>query len=68
MTNEKFWFVWCPSHGLPTHRHPSETAAKKEAERLARKNRGHRFFVLEALESVCVDDVQWTKLEMGMPF
>ena len=44
---EKFWMVWCPTAGVPTRRHGSESQALAEAGRLARTTNGE-FFVLEA--------------------
>lgn len=39
----KFWFVWHEAHGLPRHKHLTMNEAFKEAERLARENRGKHF-------------------------
>lgn len=55
MEHKKFWLVWKPNGALPTFKHPSYDDAKKEAERLARKNSADRFYILEALEVVSVE-------------
>lgn len=65
----KFWLVWNDGGHAPTHKHLSERDAKREAERLARKVRGQRFVVLEAVEACCVTEVHWTALvDEEMPF
>lgn len=46
----KFWMVL--GGGVPTFRHPTEGAARAEAERLARSSPGQEFVVLESLASV----------------
>lgn len=53
--SKAFWLVWSPT-GIyaPTHRHPTRTSATTEAERLAKKCPGHRFFVLEAMSVASV--------------
>lgn len=60
--NGSFWFVWCAERDAPRHKHPSLQSAEREAERLARLNRGQRFYVLESVCAICVDDVQRTDL------
>lgn len=45
---QKFWLVWSPTgHISPSKRHPSESQARAEAERLARNSNGE-FYVVEA--------------------
>lgn len=44
-----FWMVWCESGGVPTVRHATYEAADREAQRLARENRGRVFFVLRCV-------------------
>jgi len=46
----EFWMVWCEEEMPPRVKHSSETMAVLEAERLARKNPGQRFFILHCLE------------------
>lgn len=41
-----FWLVWRPNGSNPSFRHPTETSAVREAERLA-KLHGGEFFVLK---------------------
>lgn len=65
----KFWMVWNDGGYAPTHKHMTEGAARSEAERLARKARGKRFVVLEAIGACCVTEVHWTALvDKEMPF
>lgn len=44
-----FWMVWCENGGRPTFKHWERANAEREAERLARENEGHLFYVLEAV-------------------
>jgi hypothetical protein len=71
MGDKQFWLVWSPN-GLapPRFRHDTKQAAETEAVRLARLNRGEEFFVLEAVSSARVQDVQLTDLRSGddLPF
>jgi len=53
----KFWMVL--GSGNPVFHHESEQSAMKEAERLARQNRGSTFTVLEAVGTVTASDVMW---------
>lgn len=53
-----FWLVWNPERTAPVHRHNTEYSAIKEAERLARNNRGQRFIVLRSIEERVVDDMR----------
>lgn len=65
---EAFWMVWNPAGGAPTHQHGSLELAQQEAERLARKQPGRKFYVLEALELRSVDDMQRVILTHPVPF
>ena len=56
-TDEPFWLVWNPDGRSPTHKHPSESSAINEAERLARFNPGATFIVLESVCASRVDDM-----------
>lgn len=49
MNAEKFWVVWQPESGAPSHRHESRESAQREAERLAECCGKREFFVLEAI-------------------
>ena len=59
-----FWLVWNPQGSAPTHRHPTEAEACKEAERLARLNPRQRFHVLEAKCCCTLDPspVSWKRV------
>lgn len=66
-----FWLVWNPQGREPQVRHDDEESATREAERLARKNRGERFIVLRPVREVVVDDVQRFEYDLeddGLPF
>lgn len=49
MSDSKFWVVWQPESGSPTHRHESLESATAEAERLAECAPRRQFYVLEAI-------------------
>lgn len=42
-----FWLVWRPHGTHPSFKHPTETSAVREAERLAKANPGTEFHVLK---------------------
>lgn len=46
------FYVWNQRSGSPTKTHPTFDAATKEAERLAVKNPGQKFLVMEARAEV----------------
>lgn len=56
-----FWLVWNPQGHAPTRDHGSKASADREAERLARANRGQRFIVLQSVGECVVDDVQFIR-------
>ena len=49
----RFWTVWNPSAGKPSHRHSTRAFADAEAARLASANPGHQFIVLKAVGGKC---------------
>ena len=51
-----YWMVHCPTQGPSRHPHNSRAAAEAEAERLARRHPGHRFFVLGTASAHMVRD------------
>ena len=65
-----FWMVWNPQGRTPAFQHETEKQAREEAERLARANQGHRFYVLQAMASVSKIDVQWSEpdRDFELPF
>ena len=63
-----FWMVLSDNLGsTPTFRHGAEHKAREEAARLASKNPGVQFFVLECIASCIKADVQWATAK-NMPF
>lgn len=58
-SRSRFWLVWNPNAGPPTHRHATAMAAANEAERLAALAPGTRFYVLESLGSVMQAVYDW---------
>lgn len=62
-TRYRFWMVYVEGQGVPTVRHPSESSARREAERLARENPECDVFVMFAGSFVRLADpeppVKW---------
>lgn len=58
---QAFWMVWNPQGHAPTKDHGTKDSAEREAERLARLNRGQRFIVLQSIGECVVDDVQFIR-------
>jgi hypothetical protein len=54
---KKYWMVHNPNHGHPTIRYHDKDAACDEARRMALKNPGQEFFVLEAVASIAKCDM-----------
>jgi hypothetical protein len=59
-----FWLVWCDGGGTPTVKHATRIEAKAEAERLARRNEGRTFHVLEVIGSATVRLVDWQERQV----
>lgn len=57
-----FWLVWNVNGHAPTVKHTDIRTASAEAERLARRNTGQRFIVLESVMAVEVDNI--TRIDM----
>lgn len=70
MTDEMFWVVMNPEDNAPKFMHRSESSATTEAERLARKNPGQVFYVMESICGRVVDDMQRIQLRQidDIPF
>lgn len=68
MQQDTFWMVYSPQGGAPTRQHGSPDSAAREAERLARANPGREFYVLQAIEGRCVNDMQRVQLTTPIPF
>lgn len=71
MTEETFWYVYGVGMGAPQFRHPTYTAAREEARRLAKNAPGVEFLVLQAVYSAIKCDVQERVLRTvddGIPF
>lgn len=57
MDNSPFWMVWNERGDAPRVKHPNKASAQREAERLARLNRGSAFIVLESVQACISNDV-----------
>jgi hypothetical protein len=64
----EFFLVWNENGYPPKFQHETLHSATQEAERLARANRGQRFYILRALELRVVDDMKRVVLGDGIPF
>lgn len=49
MAEPLFWVVWRDGGDSPSFKHRDFVSARAEAQRLARKHKGHRFVVLAAV-------------------
>lgn len=68
-TEDVFWVVWNPGHGNPSMRHSSDKEARGEAERLAERNPGQKFYVLRGVGLAHVEKPTiYKKLDDGIPF
>lgn len=67
-SNEPFWMVWNEQGRLPAVKHTLYQRAVAEAERLARQCPGQRFYVLQATEMRCVNDMVRVALREVAPF
>ena len=65
--HEIFFMVYRENGSPPTFRHATQTAAEKEAERLARAYPGNKFHVLACISSVKITDLDWTRANI-VPF
>lgn len=68
--DDSFFVVWEPQNGPPIVKHDSYESAKREAMRLARANRGRRFYVLQSRAHAVLDEVQFVEHDDGceIPF
>ena len=64
---EKFWMIWRESYDVPRKKHLTAAEAYQEAERLARKHPGSKFYILEMVNMCEVSMVHWL-YEPEMPF
>jgi hypothetical protein len=67
MDEEYFWIVWKEGESPPRKRHTSKESAEAEAQRLAIKENGQTFFILEAVSCVAANNVCWNR-ELSPPF
>lgn len=56
LKGERFWMVWSPMAGQSKKMHVSLAEAQSEAERLAQKEKGKPFYVLEGKEVFVVEE------------
>lgn len=69
--SDKFWLVWCESHGMPRVKQDTRQDAVNEARRLAQHHVGNAFHVMEVIESIqCVNLVttKYNRDDDGIPF
>jgi hypothetical protein len=63
MSRNRFWIVVKDDTKLSAmYRHSTLEQAKKEAERLATANTGHRFYVMEVIGSCVYKPVVWENI------
>jgi hypothetical protein len=60
--DDHFFMVWNPLNYPPTFRHPTESAAREEAKRLAGVHPGKEFFVLQAIGCARKVDVEYREI------
>lgn len=66
---QPFWMVWSPQGSAPTHQHWTDREAIQEAERLARKCPGKKFYVLAAMQMLEVNDIRRVEIDQNwIPF
>jgi hypothetical protein len=66
---EKKYFVYGEGTCAPVHEHATRESAEREAERLARNNKGKKFFVTVPIAACCSNDVIWDRLpDEEIPF
>jgi len=63
MNDATFWMVYGDGQGAPTAKHASRGIAETEAKRLARRNPGIEFFVLETISRAKKYDVELVRLD-----
>lgn len=52
-----FWLVWNPNANAPSLKHDTKISATAEAERLARKHPGEKFYVLAPICEITKRDI-----------
>ncbi len=64
----KFWMVWCPNRGEPSHRHATEEKAIEEARRIAAKEK-KTVYVLACIGEAAPQEppVEWRKYDDRKP-
>lgn len=68
MIEQPGFFVWNPLGRIPCFKHETYHSALVEAERLARANPGHDFFVLGALERIKIPLPGTERERVRLPF
>jgi hypothetical protein len=63
----QFWMIFNEGNRGPAVQHYEESDARREAERLARNNRGQKFYVLKTVDCCRVNDIAWAS-ENEIPF
>lgn len=60
-TKDQFWLVWNENGSTPKYRHTIRANAEKEAERIARLAPGSEVFVVQAVASFKLTDIERTE-------
>ena len=62
-----FWLVWRRGGGAPTAMHETRESATMEAERLALRNPGQSFVVMESVEAITFGAITRVNLRPNQP-
>lgn len=52
-----FWMIWSPQGAMPEVKHFTYREAEEEAERLAKKHPGRRFYIMYSCELVKTEQI-----------
>lgn len=66
-TQAPFWLVWRQGGGAPTAMHETRESATMEAERLALRNPGQSFVVMESVEAITFGAITRVNLRPNRP-
>lgn len=63
---DNFWLIWREDGGVPTRKHFSAEAARREAKRLAQKHPGKEFYVLRKTSLFITPNTMKRKLKKSI--